>query len=145
MNAPYLSEKLGHQLQAYKETKIKRLLSDTFSLHTHKYLQRSYEIFFSIHRKIQLTTVLIFLESLAIFHLTLPLNNLEILTTEQRHIVLCVDNIIHRHLLPKKSLRVSPPPVYHNVTSPTFTYTHLQEYNFNMFDILLRIVTEDAR
>ena len=93
----------------------------------------------------QLTTLIIFWESLGILHLTLAMNNLEILTTEQRHIVLCVDNIVHRHLLPRKSIRISLPPVDHNVTSPKLTNTLLQEYNFNMFDTFLRIVTEGAR
>jgi len=93
----------------------------------------------------QLTTVLIFLVYLRIFHLTLSINNLEILTTEQRHIVLCVDNIVHRHLLPRMSLRVSLPPVDYNVTSSKIIYTILQEYNFNMVDNFLRSVTEGAR
>ena len=72
------------------------------------------------------------------------MNNLEILTAEQRHIVLCVDKIVHRHLLPRKSLRVSLPPVDANVTSLTLKHTHLQEYNFNMVDTFLRTVTEGA-
>jgi len=93
----------------------------------------------------QLTTIMIFLEYLGIFHLTFSTNNLEQLTAEQRHIVLCVDNIVHRHLLPRNSLRVSLPSVDHNVTSPTLTHTHLQEYNFNMVDAFLRIVTDGAR
>ena len=93
----------------------------------------------------QLTTVIIFLEYLGIFHLTLSVNNWELLTAEQRHIVLCVHNIVHRHLLPRKSLQVSLPPVDHNVTSPTLTNALLQEYNFNMVDTFLRIVTEGAR
>jgi len=93
----------------------------------------------------QLTTITIFLEYLGIFHLTFSMNNLEQLTAEQRHIVLCVDNIVHRHLLPRNSLRVSLPSVDHNVTSPTLTHTHLQEYNFNMVDAFLRIVTDGAR
>jgi len=93
----------------------------------------------------QLTTVIIFLEYLGIIHLTFSMNNLEHLTAEQRHIVLCVDNIVHQHLLPRKSLRVSLPPVDHNVTSPTQMHTHLQEYNFNMVDNFLQIVTEGGR
>jgi len=93
----------------------------------------------------QLTAVLIILGSLGKFHLTLSMNSLEILTEEQRHIVLCVDNIVHRHLLPRNSLRLSLPHVYHNVTSPTLTYTHLEEYNFNIVDTFLRIVTEGTR
>jgi hypothetical protein len=92
----------------------------------------------------QLTTVMIFLESLGIFHLTLSMNNLEILTAEQRHIVLCVDNIVHHHLLPRKTLHITLPPVDHNVTAPTHTHALLQEYNFNMVDTLHRNVTEGA-
>ena len=93
----------------------------------------------------QLTTVMIFLECLGIIHLTLQMNNLELLTAEQRHIVLCVDNIVHRHLLPRKSLHISLPPVDNNVTSSTLTHKILQEHNFNMVDTFLRIVTEGAR
>jgi hypothetical protein len=88
---------------------------------------------------------MILLKSLGIFQLTLSKNRSEILAEEQRHIVSCVDNIVHHHLLPRKSLRVSLPPVDLNVTSPTLTHTLLQEYNFNMVDTFLRIVTEGAR
>ena len=101
--------------------------------------------FFFIHRKMQLTTVMILLESLGIFQLTLSMNNLEILTEEQRHIALCVDNIVHRHLLPRKSLHISLPPAEHDETSPKAKHTLLQEYNFNMFDTFLRNVTDGAR
>ena len=73
------------------------------------------------------------------------MNNWELLTAEQRHIVLCVDNIVHRHLLARKSIGISLPPVDHNVTSPTLKNTLIQEYNFNMVDIFLWIVTEGAR
>jgi hypothetical protein len=48
-------------------------------------------------------------------------------------------------LLPRKSLRISLPPVDHNVTSPTLKHTLLQEYYFNMVDRFLRIVNEGAR
>jgi len=92
-----------------------------------------------------LTTVTIFLDYLEILHLTLSMNNLEILTANQRHTLLGFDNKVHRHLLPRKSIRISLPPVDHNVTSPTLTHTLLQEYNFNMVDTFLRIVTEGAR
>jgi len=93
----------------------------------------------------QLIKILILLKSIGIYYPTLSINNLEILTTEQRHIVLCVDNIVHRHLLPRKSIRVSLPPVEYNITSPTQTHTQLQEYYFNMVDTFLRIVTEGTR
>ena len=101
--------------------------------------------FGSIHRKMQLTKVLILLESIGTIHLTLSMNYLEILTEEQRHIVLCADSIVHRHVLPRKSIRVSLPPVENNVTFHTLTHTHLQEYDFNMVDTFLRIITEGTR
>ena len=93
----------------------------------------------------KLTTLMIFLEYLGIFQLTLSMNNWEILTTEHRHIALCVDNIVHRHLIPRQSLFVYLPPVERNVTCPTLTHTLLQEYNYNMVDTFLRTVTEGAR
>ena len=92
----------------------------------------------------QLTTVIILLESLGNIQITLSMNSLEILTAEQRHIALCVDNIVHRYLLPRKYLCISQTPVQHNVTSPTLTHTHIQEYNFNMVNTFLRTVTEGA-
>jgi len=73
------------------------------------------------------------------------MNNLELLTAWQRDIVLCVHKIVHRHLLPRNSIRISLRPVDHNVTSPTLKNTLLQEYNFNMVDTFLRLVTEGAR
>ena len=93
----------------------------------------------------KITTVIIFLENLAIFHLTLSMNNWQLLTAEQRHLVLCVDKIVHRHLLPRKSIRISLPPVEQNVTSTTLKNTLLQEHNFNMVETFLRTVTEGAR
>ena len=93
----------------------------------------------------QLSSLMILLENIGIFHLTLSMNNSEILTTEERHIALCVDNIVHRHLLPRKSIRVSLPSVEHNFTYSTLTHLLLQEYNFNMVDTFLRTVTESAR
>jgi len=75
------------------------------------------------------------------------MNHFKILTADQRHILLGFDNKAYRHLLPKKSIRVSLPPVDHSVTSPTLLHilVHLQEYNFNMVDTFLRVVTEGAR
>jgi hypothetical protein len=89
----------------------------------------------------QLFKILILLESIGIFPLTLSMNNLDVLTTEQRHIVLRVNNIVHRHLLPRKSLRVSLPPVDYNVKFHISKQTHLQEYDFNMVDTFLRVVS----
>ena len=82
---------------------------------------------------------------LGIFQLTVAISSLETLNEEQRHIVLCVGNIVHRHLLPRQSLHVSLPPVGHNVTSHTLTHSHIQEYNFNMVDTFLRTLTEGDR
>ena len=93
----------------------------------------------------QLTTVMISMESLVIFPLTQSKKILKILTTEQRHIAPCVDKIVHRHLLPRKSIHVSLPPVDHNVISPKHRHTFLQEYNYNMVDTFLRTVNQGVR
>ncbi|GFG32931.1 hypothetical protein Cfor_04102 [Coptotermes formosanus] len=93
----------------------------------------------------QLTRLMIFLEYLGILQLTFSMNKPELLAEEQRHIVLCVSNIVHQHLLPRQSLLVSTSSVRHNATTPTPTHTHLHEDDFDMVDTFLRNLSDSGR
>lgn len=92
------------------------------------------------------TTIIIFLECLGILQASFSTNDDALMTSKQRHILICLNEILQLHLTPRHTLLISLPSLPNNATvrKVTHKYPFGEDFDFHTVDAFLRKTSEDT-